>query len=117
MTLIAACYPGQPPPYTSVEDLHDTIDSITVGDVEWRCFEVSYAGDLPAGDVPSWMTTAFQVWFRCPKKVVEAQLANKEFCGNIDWTPKRRYNKHGHRVYRDLMSGDWAWEQAVSPTS
>ena len=41
-------------------------------------------------------------------------LANQDFHGFFDYAPFRQYDDKGIRRYEHLMSGDWAWKQAVS---
>lgn len=59
------------------------------------------------------MTKTFEVWFRNPLEVLEAQIGNPDFDGEIDYAPKQVVGKNGKRQFTDLQSGDWAWEQAV----
>jgi hypothetical protein len=41
-------------------------------------------------------------------------LANTDFVNEMDTTPFWEYNSDGHWHYHNFMSGDWAWNQAVS---
>lgn len=105
------------PPYDGANGLYSLIDAIEHGDVSWQCFSVQYTGDLPdidVEDLPLWMKTGHEVWFRDTKLVLEHQLEDKTFNGAIDHAPKRVFNKDGKRVYTDFMSGNWVWDQAVS---
>ncbi|KAH9946685.1 hypothetical protein B0H21DRAFT_808643 [Amylocystis lapponica] len=103
---------GDNPPFASHDDLHQVIDSTTLGDVPWKSFAVSYTGDVPQSDAPPWMLAEYEVWFRDPHEVARNILQNPDFDGNIDWTPYREFaDDHGRR-YQDFMSGDWAWKQA-----
>lgn len=109
------------PPFEDHTQLYATIDAITHGgDVNWECLTMRYTGEPPktVGD-HSWMDVEHEVWFRDPLKVVHNMLANPDFNGEIDWAPFREViEEDGERTYRfkDLMSGVWAWEQAVSPS-
>ncbi|KAF6751439.1 hypothetical protein DFP72DRAFT_991344 [Ephemerocybe angulata] len=100
------------PPYGGAKSLYSTIDSIPYGNIPWEGFKVKYDGELPAGDVPTWMTQEYEVWFRNPLDVMEAQLANPEFAHDIDYAAKEVKSRDGKRQYIDLMSGEWAWEQS-----
>jgi Plavaka transposase len=91
--------------------MYSTIDSIKVGDVPWQSFSVSYNGEIPE-DAPAWMTTQDEVCYCNPLLVMEQQLGNEDFDGQMDFAPKRIF-QDGKRQYTDLMSGNWAWEQAV----
>lgn len=99
-------------PFANKDDLHATIDSITVGDILWQSFSVIYDGDRPDGEVPTWMHKKFDVWFRCPRSVLHHQLGNADFAKDMDYSPKRVFTKDRKREYCDLMSGNWAWRQA-----
>ncbi|KAJ3574495.1 hypothetical protein NP233_g1731 [Leucocoprinus birnbaumii] len=79
------------PPFENYRDLNAKIDSIPHGDIPWQCFKG---------------------WFRDIRAVLEAQLADSNFDGSIDYAPKDVRNKDGERTFTDLMSGMWAWDQA-----
>ncbi|OBZ65943.1 hypothetical protein A0H81_14158 [Grifola frondosa] len=78
---------GDQAPFANVEDLYRTIDSTILGDVKWESFKMKYSGDLPDGDVPSWMKQTHEVWFRDPHVVVQQMLANPDFNGEMDYAP------------------------------
>ncbi|KAF9497935.1 hypothetical protein BDN71DRAFT_1481481 [Pleurotus eryngii] len=110
--LLAALYPDQELPFDNHDDLYASIDSIKHGDSCWKSFTVSYDGKTdPEAHPPSWMTATYEVWYRDPLAIMEKQLANPDFCGEIDYAPKLIYND-GMRQYTDFMSGDWAWREA-----
>ncbi|OCH89900.1 hypothetical protein OBBRIDRAFT_731772 [Obba rivulosa] len=105
--------PDQDLPFANADDLYNSIDSIPFGDVPWQSFTVSYSGKQPEGlEAPSWMTTEYEVWFRCPREVLHQQLGNPDFAQEMDYAPKRTFDKANKRVYQDFMSGNWAWKQA-----
>jgi len=101
------------PPFHSHKHMYDTIDATTHGDSPWKSFSVTYSGAIP--DLPPpWMTAEYDVWYRDPKVVLEHQLANPNFKGEIDYAAKVVIDEGGHREVCDLMSGQWAFEQSVS---
>ena len=102
------------PPFNSARHMQSVIDSILLGDVPWEGFKVMYDGEVPEHNAPSWMKNTYDVWFRNPLEVMEAQIGNCDFKGKIDYAPKQVLGKDGKRQFTDLMSGDWSWEQAVS---
>jgi hypothetical protein len=114
LKLLSDVYDTQPP-FTSSQQLYTLIDTIKQGDVPWNGFSVSYDGARPPEGAPQppWMNEKYEVWFRDPLRVLENQITNPDFNGLMDLSPKRVYHK-GKRQYNDLMSGNWAWEQAVS---
>jgi hypothetical protein len=117
LLLLRALYPNDEPPINDHKELYSMIDAIEQGDVAWSSFSASYNGELPdtssGATIPPWMTQKYEVWFRDPLGVLENQIGNPDFKGVFDYAPKRVFRK-GKRRYRDLMSGNWAWRQAVS---
>ena len=101
------------PPFNSANHMYHIIDSIPLGDVPWEGFKVTYNEDIPKHNPPSWMMKSFEVWFRNPLEVLEAQIGNPDFDGEIDYAPKQVLGKNGKHQFTDLQSGDWSWEQAV----
>ncbi|KAI0072467.1 hypothetical protein K474DRAFT_1686626 [Panus rudis PR-1116 ss-1] len=100
-----------PPPLAGHEHLHDLIDAIPLGDVPWQSFSIKYEGPLPSGEVPSWMEKEYDVWYRCPREVLQQQLRNSDLAKHMDYSPKRVF-RNCKREYEDFMSGNWAWSQA-----
>ena len=101
------------PPYVNHQNLYETIDSTTLGDAPWSSFSVEYTGDVSGDIVPPWKMAKYDVWMRNPRTVFRNQLSNPDFDGEIDYAAKWEFNTNGKRVWRDLMSGNWAWEQSV----
>ncbi|KAG6810968.1 hypothetical protein H0H92_009587 [Tricholoma furcatifolium] len=103
------------PPFQDHKDLYNKIDSIDHGDILWTSFSVSYSGPLPEvddpADLPPWMVAEYDVWFRNPLLVAENQLKNSSFAGKFHPAPFREW-VHGERVFSDLMSANWAYEEA-----
>lgn len=86
---------GALPPFTNCDDMLATIDSISHGDAPWHCFEVSYDGPLPEGNVPSWMTEKYVVWTRNIRTILHIMLRNEDFDGEIDYTPYAELDSKG----------------------
>lgn len=103
------------PPFANARDVNETIDSITHGDSPWHAFSVKYNGtEELSADSPAWKSQSFEVWYRDPLSVMERMIGNPSFANEIDYAPKKVYStKTNERQYCDLMSGDWAWDQAV----
>jgi hypothetical protein len=102
-------------PFTDHQDLHDAIDSITLGDFPWQSFTVQYNNEVSDAD-PQWMSDTHEIFFRDPHLVVQAMLANPDFDGGMDFAPHRVFNKDDEQQFDNMMSGEWAWNQAVSLT-
>ena len=115
MTLITECSNSEESPFADHDDLYRTIDAIEKGEAEWECFGIQYTGPRPENrEVPSWMDQEFHVWHRNPDTILSQQLSNPDFAGEVDYAPKQLRNIEGKRVFIDFMTGDWAWQQAVS---
>lgn len=107
-------------PFKSFKDMSDTIDRIKVGDLPWQVSSVGFHDDdgkIPCEEDPnfrSWMTLEYEVNYRDPLEVVKHMLSNPDFRDGFDFVPFRDFRGHNNkRLFRDLMSGDWAWQQAV----
>ena len=112
LAIMASAY-DKDPPFRSHKDMYTTINATTHGDSPWKSFSVTHSGAMPE-EPPPWMTAEYDVWYRNPKVVLEHQLANPDFKGEIDYTAKVVINEDGHREVCDLMSGQWAFDQSVS---
>ncbi|KAH9017740.1 hypothetical protein EDB83DRAFT_2508493 [Lactarius deliciosus] len=93
--------------------MYSLIDAIKQGEIAWNSVSITYNGPRPQNGlpIPPWMNDSYEIWFRDPLQVIEAQISNPEFNGMMDFSPKRVYFQ-GKRQYGDLMSGNWAWDQA-----
>ena len=100
------------PPFANARDLYNVIDATELGDVPWQAISITYDGEIP-DNPPNWMSTPYEVWFRDPLLVMESQIGNRDFGYELDYAPKKVFSQTRTRQFCDLMSGDWAWEQAV----
>jgi hypothetical protein len=105
---------GDTPPFANHDDMYDTIDSTPLGDIPWETFTSQYNGARPEGNVPSWMTMEYDVWFRDARQLVQNILANPDFKDEFDIAPLQEYSTDGAHRFRNFMSGNWSWKQAVS---
>ncbi len=101
-------------PWNSAEELYDTIDSIQAGDTPWKTYKFTYNSPKPDGVVPQWMEQEYELNTCDVLAVVEQQLATSEFDGSFDYTPYQEFGPDGERMWSNLMSGHWAWKEAVS---
>lgn len=99
-------------PFENCDHLHATIDAIPYG-LEWESFTMSYPPGNKPEVRPSWMDQEFEVWHRDALEVVKSLIGNPDFDGEFDYSPYQHYVKGSHH-FRDFMSGNWAWRQAVS---
>jgi hypothetical protein len=114
LEILAALYPERAPSFADHRDLYERIDGIKQGDIAWDGFSVKYNSALLQSNAPRfpWMDQEFEVWFRNPLLILENQIRNPDFKDEMDYAPQQIYYKGKHR-YQNLMSGNWAWEQAV----
>jgi len=106
---------SEPPPFANHADLYNTIDSTPLGDVAWQSCSLRYNSDeVPEGILPQWMTSDYYVWFRDPHTIIKNMVSNPDYNHHADVAPVRVFDSNGIRVYQNFMSGDWAWEEAVS---
>jgi hypothetical protein len=106
--------PTHGPPFSSLQDLYNTIDSTEIGGVAWQAFAVRFNGEISDGaETPPWKRKSYEVWFRDPLKIAKAQIANRDYAHKMDYAPKQMFSSKRKHLYSDFMSGNWAWEQAV----
>ena len=101
------------PPFADHQDLYNMIGATPIGDAPWKSFRLEYNGDQPLENVPSWMDKMYDVWYRDPQVVIKNIFANTDFDGEIDYTPYCEFAADGSQRFKDFMSGEWAWDQAV----
>ena len=106
---------GCDPPFLSHSDLYNKINSIPIGGGPWQSASFKYDGPHPDGvEIPKWMENKYEIWFRDPRLLFKNMLANPEFAGFFDYSQYQQFDDKGNHWYEHLMSGDWAWTQAVS---
>lgn len=99
-------------PFQNHQEMLATIDAIKSGDIPWQSFSARYSGDIPPESPPDWMLREYTVYFRDPLSVIRSMISNPDFKGQFDYAPYREF-EGGQRCLEDLMSGNWAWKQAV----
>lgn len=104
-------------PWSRARDMYATIDEIKHSNTPWETWTVNYMGPLPPGQPPKWMTATYEFSCRNTRQLLHQQLAPSHFKNQTNYRPYRQFNKTTrNRVYTNLMSGDWAWSQAVRIT-
>ncbi len=104
-------------PFTSHSHLHAKIDESHLGDVPWQCLATTPSQAEGVGNsaqVPLWMRTSYQIWYRNPNVVVANMLANVDFAGQFDWRPYVETNAAGARRWNNVLSANLAWRHCVS---
>ena len=98
--------------FNDQEEMLKTIDASPYGESTWRAFKVRYTGPVTPNS-PSWMRKTFIIYIRDTLEVVENLVASEDFKGKFDTTPYQEYLNDNCRVFSNLMSGQWAYKQAV----
>ena len=94
-------------------DLYDTIDASDLGDAPWQMKVFQYNGEIPDDQVPEWMSAQYEVYFRDPRDSIKNMIADTTFKHGFDYVPYQEFDEDGDRRYENLMSRDWAFQQAV----
>jgi hypothetical protein len=106
--------PDQDSLFTSARDMYSTLDAIDLAEIRWQSFSLSFKAQDGDNVDARWKSKEYDVWYRDPREVLKAQLANRNFEKEMDFAPKIVIDKEKRtRRYQDFMSGEWAWEQAV----
>jgi hypothetical protein len=92
--------------------MYETIDQIQAGPVPFCSYYFQYNSLMPPTP-PKWMTQTYELYAQDPQLVLQQQLATPEFADKFTPTPYRQFKPNGQQVFSNLMSGDWAWNQAV----
>lgn len=101
-------------PWRNAKEMYATIDSIKTGALPFKTFTFQYTGPKPLTP-PRWMEQVYELNTRDVLEVIREQLATPDFNGHIDYIPYKEFNGKGERVWSNLMSGQWAFMQAVCP--
>lgn len=59
------------------------------------------------------MDETYELSVRDVLLLLEKQLATSDFNGHFDTFPFTEFTPEGHRVWSNLMSGDWAYKEGV----
>lgn len=100
-------------PFENHQEMLTTIDSIQEGDAPWHSFSANYSGVHPPNNPPDWMVKEYTVYHRDPLAVIRNMISNPAFNGQFDYSPYMEFEDE-YRRRSDVMSGDWAWQQAAS---
>lgn len=102
-----------PLPWSSAEEMYATIDSIQEGDIPFKTIYFKYSGTIPPNP-PHWMIETYELCTRDSRILSHNQLATSDFFDMFNYKPYRQFDHTGDRIWSNLMSGDWAWNEAVS---
>ncbi|KAG2337208.1 hypothetical protein BDR05DRAFT_978582 [Suillus weaverae] len=95
---------GETPPFANHVDMYNVIDSTPLGDIPWQSFTSEYNGTLPEDDVPPWMTSEYDVWFRDPRLLMQNILSNPDFKDEFDYALLQEYDtSNGAHRFQDFI--------------
>ena len=100
-------------PWRTAKSVYRTIDSIKEGSVPWMTMTFRYTGPLPSGNPPKWMVESYNLCLRNLHDILLNQIASPDLQGHFDYVPYIQFNENRDRVWSNLMSGAWAWQEAV----
>lgn len=102
-------------PFKDHNDLYNTIDATLVGGVPWESAIIDYKGPRPSNrPQPPWMSDEYEIYFKNPRVLVQDMISNPGFANEFDYAPYHEYFDGVHH-FQNMMSGNWAWRQAVRP--
>ena len=99
-------------PWRNVKEMYTTIDAIQVGSLPFKSFEFQYTGPKPSSP-PDWMEQVYELNAHNILDVVWDQLATPDFKDQFNYMPYKEFNSKGEHIWSNLMSGQWAFMQAV----
>ncbi|KAF8805477.1 hypothetical protein BYT27DRAFT_7073831, partial [Phlegmacium glaucopus] len=100
-------------PWRTAREMYTTINSIKEGPVPWKMVKFKYTGPLPPGTPPKWMLKTYELCFRDPRIVLLSQIALPDLQDHFNYVPYMQFNEKKDCVWSNLMSGSWAWDEAV----
>lgn len=98
--------------FENAQDLYQTIDSIHHGAASWTSFSIAYTGP-PDPDTP-WKHVKYPVYTRNSLTVLKNMAASPDLDGKWEYRPYEKYVGENNREFSNLMSGRFAYKQAVS---
>jgi hypothetical protein len=103
-------------PWRNAKEMYATIDTIQVGSLPFKSFPFRYTGPKPSLP-PHWMEQEYELNARNVLDVVREQLATPDFKDQFNYVPYKEFNGKGECIWSNMMSGQWAFMQAVCPFS
>lgn len=101
-----------PLPWSLAKEMYSTIDAIQEGDAPFKTICLKYSGPI-SPNPPCWMTETYELCTCDSHKLLHNQLYTTDFAGAFNNKPYCQFDHKGDRVWSNLMSGDWAWNEVV----
>lgn len=105
-------YPDYDAIYKDYSAVESVIDDIPYGPKVWSTYAVRYNGPVDANSA-SWKRETYFIHARNTLHVAEALAGSTDFKEKFDIMPFEEYTGPGCRRISHLMSGRWAYKQAV----
>lgn len=104
---------NMPSPWSSTQKIYQTIDSIQEGDAPFITIQFMYSGPIPP-NAPAWMTQTYELCMHDAWHLLHNQLAMTGLPdGAFNEKPYCQFNHEEVHIWSNLMSGEWAWTEAV----
>jgi len=100
-------------PWSTADQMYQTIDSIKAGPVPWKTVQFCYTGPQFPGMPPKWALQSYELCFCNPRLILQDQLASPDLHGHFNYVPYMQFNGRKDHVWSNLMLGAWAWQEAV----
>jgi hypothetical protein len=105
--------------FSSMAAPHHGVPPRTYMTQSTRCNLVTLPGNPSPFDTkdhfqPKWMTQTYELCVCNTHQVLHHQFLTLDLKDKINLILYWQFNKTGKRVFTNLMSGKWAWKQAVS---
>jgi hypothetical protein len=99
--------------FTSAYTLYNKIDEMTyaLGIYLWKSGKVSYAS--PVDSEALWNDGKTPVYYRDPVDCIEFLFQQSAFKEHMVYAPIKDYNELGERVYSEVHTCDWWWNEQV----
>jgi len=92
--------------FNSVEDFKSRIDELCEMVAPWMKGQIVDTSGEVSGE--------FTFYYRDTLAVLQEILANAHLKEKCVWSPVRKYDPDGNRVYTDIHTGDWQWRMQAS---
>ncbi|KAF8264139.1 hypothetical protein EI94DRAFT_1772764 [Lactarius quietus] len=80
------------PPFSNAQHMYDMIYPTPLSNIPWESFTLQYDGPRPTENIPSWMDSEYDVWFRNPLSL---------FKSGFNYSPFQEHTSHGDIIAED----------------
>jgi hypothetical protein len=83
-------------------------------DTPWKKYTMSYNGEHPLHNCPSWMNRTYEVYYCDPHQLAHEIMGNSNFDGEFDYAAYQEFGTTGKWRFGDFMLANFAWRISVS---